>query len=89
MTEPKPIEDRIFVFPDETQRALGTMKLPESARTEANKGTVRFVGPGKPGLEMRTKQGDRVAFGRFSGVTYTHEGEQLLVMRESELLAIL
>ena len=90
----KPLEDRVVVeamAADETT-ASGII-LPDTAQEKPQQGTVVVVGPGKIMKmvlhKMNVKTGDVVLYGKYSGTEITYEGKDLLIMRESDILAIL
>ena len=91
----KPLEDRVVVeamAADETT-ASGSI-LPDTAQEKPQQGTVVGVGKGKNNEDgttskMTVKAGDVVLYGKYSGTEITNEGKHLLIMRESDILAIL
>ena len=91
----KPLEDRVVIeamAADETT-ASGII-LPDTAQEKPQQGTVVVVGPGKNNEDgttskMSVKTGDVVLYGKYSGTEITYEGKDLLIMRESDILAIL
>jgi len=91
----KPLADRVIVKPLEAQeKTKGGIVLPETAKEKPQEGKVIAVGKGKT-LEngqiqpLEVKTGDRVLYGKYSGNEITtKEGEELLIMREEDILAI-
>jgi chaperonin GroES len=90
----RPLHDRVIVkrLDQETKTASGIV-LPETAAEKPDQGEVLAVGNGKilEGGQVRprdVKVGDRVLFGKYSGQTVKMNGEELLVMREEDILAI-
>ena len=90
----KPLEDRILIKPleRETKTSSGIF-LPESASEKPMQGKVVATGPGKllDGGERATpgvKKGDIVVFGKYSGTELQHDGVDYLIMKESDILAI-
>ncbi|MDB3883692.1 co-chaperone GroES, partial [Candidatus Marinimicrobia bacterium] len=63
--------------------------LPDTAQEKPQQGTVLVVGPGKKDSSMTVKSGDKVLYGKYSGTEINHEGKDLLIMRESDILAII
>ena len=68
--------------------------LPEAAREKMNVGTVVAAGPGKvsdsgKAVAMEVKKGDRILYGKYSGTEFSFEGTEYLIMRESDILAVL
>ena len=91
----KPLEDRVLLQRVETEeKTEGGIIVPESAKEKPQEAIVRAVGPGKVNdagerVEMQVSEGDKVLFGKYSGTDVTVDGEEMLILRESELLAIL
>lgn len=90
----KPLDDRVLVQRVETEEKTDAgIIVPESAQEEQNEGIVRATGPGKVGndgerIPVDVDEGDRVLFGEYSGTEVTIGGEEHLILRESELLAV-
>ena len=86
----KPLADRILIEPQaaETKTASG-LYIPDSAKEKPQKGTVLAVGPGKVDEPTTVKVGDVVLYGKYSGTELNVEGKDLLIMRESDILAII
>ena len=86
----KPLEDRVIVeaMAADEKTASGII-LPDTAQEKPQQGTVLVVGPGKKDISMTVKSGDKVLFGKYSGTEINHEGKDLLIMRESDILAII
>ena len=89
----KPLDDRVVIEPLEAEaKTDGGIVLPDTAKEKPIKGKVIAVGPGvlledgKRG-PMSLKKGDLVIFGKFSGNEITVEGEECLIMKESDVLA--
>lgn len=91
----KPLADRVVVKPHEAEeRTAGGIILPDTAKEKPQEGTVVAVGPGKVAengtkIPMEVKVGDRVLYGKYSGTEVTIDGVEHLIMRESDILAIL
>ncbi len=85
----KPLSDRVLVEPmaAETQTASG-IYIPDTAKEKPQKGKVVAVGKGKKDHEMTVKVGDTVLYGKYSGTELKLEGEDFLMMREDDILAI-
>ncbi|MCS6828971.1 MAG: co-chaperone GroES [Caldilinea sp.] len=90
----KPLGDRIVVEPieQEEQTALGIF-LPETAKEKPQQGKVIAVGPGLrtengERIQMDVKVGDRVLYARYAGTTVKVDGKELLILKESDVLAI-
>jgi chaperonin GroES len=90
----KPLDDRIVVLPDEAEdKTAGGIVLPDSAREKPQRGKVLSVGPGKlldsgQRGEMSVKKGDQVFYGKYSGTEVEVGGEQYVIIRESDILAV-
>lgn len=85
----KPLADRVVVSPApaETQTASGII-IPDTAKEKPQQGTVVAVGPGKVDEPMTVKVGDKVLYGKYSGTELKWEGKDYLIMRESDIMAI-
>lgn len=91
----KPLEDRIILKPMEAdQKTAGGIIIPDNAKEKPQKGEVIAVGPGKTSdkgqkIEMSLKKGDKVLYGKYSGTEISIDGQDYLILRESDVLAIL
>lgn len=85
-----PLADRVLVLPEaaEEKTASGII-IPDTAKEKPQKGTVKAVGKGKITEPMTVKEGDVVLYGKYSGTEITIEGVEYLMMRESDILAII
>jgi chaperonin GroES len=86
----KPIADRVLVEPSqaETTTASGII-IPDTAKEKPQRGKVIAVGAGKKDEPMTVKAGDTVLYGKYSGTELTIEGKDYLIMRESDIFAII
>ena len=86
----KPLADRVIVEPAaaETKTASGII-IPDTAQEKPQKGTVVAVGNGKPDEPMTVSKGDTVLYGKYAGTEFKYEGNDYLIMRESDILAII
>lgn len=86
----KPIADRVVVeaAPAEEKTASG-IYIPDTAKEKPQSGTVVAVGNGKVDEPLTVKVGDKVLYGKYSGTEITYEGKEYLIMRESDIYAIL
>ena len=86
----KPLSDRVIVEPAaaETQTASGII-IPDTAKEKPQKGTVIAVGNGKKDEPLTVKVGDTVLYGKYSGTELSVDGNDYLIMRESDIFAIL
>ena len=86
----KPINDRVVVKPAKAEtKTAGGIILPDTAKEKPQKGKIIAVGPGKDGVKMTVKKGDTVLYGKYAGQELNHKGEELLIMREDDILVIL
>jgi len=85
----KPLADRVLVEPleAETKTASGII-IPDSAKEKPQKGNVVAVGPGTKENPVTVKVGNSVLYGKYSGTELKLEGKNYLIMRESDILAI-
>lgn len=86
----KPLADRVLVepMPAESKTASGII-IPDTAKEKPMKGTVVAAGPGKKDEPMSVKVGDVVLYGKYAGTELAIEGKDFLIMRESDIFAIL
>lgn len=85
----KPLADRVIVKPAAAEeKTKGGIIIPDTAKEKPQKGTVVAAGPGKKDEPVTVKVGDDVLYGKYSGTEITVEGEDYLIMRESDILAI-
>ncbi len=91
----KPLEDRVVVEPKEAEdKTASGIILPDTAKEKPQEATVVAMGPGKASdsgtiVKMTVKVGDKVLYGKYSGTEVTVDGKEYLIMRESDILAIL
>jgi chaperonin GroES len=86
----KPLADRVLVAPAEAeQKTAGGIIIPDTAKEKPQKGTVIEVGPGKKDEPMTVKTGDTVLYGKYSGTELQLDGENYLIMKESDIYAII
>ena len=85
----KPLADRVLVepAPAEEKTAAGII-IPDTAKEKPQKGTVVAVGPGKKDEPMTVNVGDNVLYGKYAGTELTIDGNNYLIMRESDIVAI-
>ena len=85
----KPLADRVLVEPKEaeTKTASGII-IPDNAKEKPQKGTVVAVGNGKKDEPLTVKVGDNVLYGKYGGTELKLDGKDYLMMRESDILAI-
>ncbi|MEP0829239.1 MAG: co-chaperone GroES [bacterium] len=90
----KPLADRVVVKPVEMAEVKkGGIIIPDTAKEKPQEGEVMEVGPGRTTedgkkIPMEVKKGDRVLYGKYSGTEVSLDGTEYLIMRESDILAI-
>lgn len=85
----KPLADRVLVEPAAAEeKTAGGIFIPDTAKEKPQKGTVVAVGPGKKDEPMTVKNGDNVLYGKYAGTEITIDGTNYLIMRESDIVAI-
>ena len=86
----KPLADRVLVVPVAAEeKTVSGIIIPDSAKEKPLKGTVRAVGQGTKDEEMVLKEGDVVLYGKYAGTEIEWEGEKVLIMRQSDVLAVI
>lgn len=90
----KPLSDRIIIKPSPAEeKTKGGIILPDTAKEKPVVGEVVAVGPGRKSddgqiVPMEVKTGDKVLYGKYSGTEVTIDGQEYLIMRESDIFAI-
>ena len=91
----KPLADRVVVKPHEAEETTASgIILPDTAKEKPQAGKIVAIGPGKVSdvgnaIAMTVKVGDNVLYGKYSGTEITVDGDEVLIMRESDILAVL
>jgi len=91
----KPLHDRVLVRRTESEeKTAGGFIIPDSAKEKPSEGEIVAAGPGARKdsgelIEMAVKAGDKVLFGKWSGTEVTIDGEELLMMKESDIMGII
>jgi chaperonin GroES len=84
-----PLHDRVIVKPAAAEeKTAGGIIIPDTAKEKPQRGTIIAAGPGKKDEPVTVKSGDTVLYGKYAGTEITIEGEEYLIMRESDILAI-
>jgi chaperonin GroES len=88
-----PLADRVVIRPlEETEQMRGGLYIPDTAKEKPQQGEVIAVGPGRfekgEHVKMELKVGDKVLYGKYSGTEVTIDNEQLLIVKESDVLAV-
>jgi chaperonin GroES len=86
----KPLADRVLVqaAPAEEKTAFGII-IPDTAKEKPQRGTVVAAGPGKKDEPITVKVGDTILYGKYAGTEITVDGQEYLIMRESDIFAII
>ncbi len=91
----KPLSDRVVVSPSEEEAATspGGIIIPDTAKEKPQQGSIVAVGPGRTTdegtlIEMGVSVGDTVIYSKYAGTEYTQNGNDYLILRESDILAI-
>ncbi len=86
----QPLADRVLVQPAEAEtKTAGGIIIPDSAKEKPQRGTVVAVGPGKKDEPTTVKSADTILYGKYSGTEIQVDGKDYLIMRESDIFAIL
>jgi chaperonin GroES len=91
----KPLQDRVIIKRlEEEQKTAGGIIIPDTAKEKPQQGKVLAVGPGKvldsgTRLDLTVKEGDIVLFGKYSGSEVKIDGDEVLIMREDDILGII
>ena len=85
-----PLHDRVIVKPAAAEvKTAGGIIIPDTAKEKPQRGKVIAVGNGKVDEPMTVKVGDEVLYGKYAGTEITYDGKELLIMRESDIFAVL
>lgn len=85
----RPLADRVLVLPAPAEEKVGGIIIPDTAKEKPLHGKVVAVGNGTKDEEMILKEGDEVLYGKYSGTELEYEGTKYLMMRQSDVLAVL
>ncbi|HAH51137.1 MAG: co-chaperone GroES [Balneola sp.] len=94
MASIKPLGDRVLVQADAAEEKTSSgLYIPDTAKEKPQQGTVIAVGAGKVEngnkIDMTVKKGDKVLYGKYAGTEVSFDGEEYLIMRESDIVGIL
>lgn len=95
MSTLKPLHDRVIVKRvEEDEKTAGGLIIPDTAKEKPSRGKIIAVGPGARGEDgkrqiLDVQEGDTVLFGKWSGTEVKIDGEELIIMKESDILAII
>ena len=85
----KPLADRVLIEPAAAEeKTAGGIIIPDTAKEKPQRGKVVAVGNGKPDEPLTVKTGDNVLYGKYAGTEISIEGKAYLIMRESDIFAI-
>lgn len=86
----KPLADRVLVEPKEAEtKTASGLYIPDTAKEKPQEGKVIAAGPGKKDEPMEVKVGDEVIYGKYAGTEVTVKGKKYLIVKQSDILAIL
>ena len=89
MAKIQPLADRVLVKPAAAEeKTVGGIIIPDSAKEKPLRGTVLAVGNGTKDEQMVLMEGDTILYGKYAGTELEFDGEKLLIMRQSDVLAI-
>lgn len=94
MASIKPLGDRVLVQADAAEEKTSSgLYIPDTAKEKPQQGTIIAVGAGKVEngnkIDMTVKKGDKVLYGKYAGTEVSFDGEEYLIMRESDIVGIL
>lgn len=84
----KPLADRVLVLPAQAEEKVGGIIIPDTAKEKPQHGKIVAAGQGTKDEEMVLKEGDEVLYGKYSGTELEYEGVKYLIMRQSDVLAV-
>ena len=84
----KPLADRVLVLPAQAEEKVGGIIIPDTAKEKPQHGTIVAAGNGTKDEEMILKEGDEILYGKYSGTELVVEGTKYLIMRQSDVLAV-
>ncbi|MBQ9450500.1 MAG: co-chaperone GroES [Bacteroidales bacterium] len=86
----KPLADRVLIEPKEAEtKTASGIYIPDTAKEKPQQGTVLAAGPGKKDEPMEVKAGDQVLYGKYAGTEVTVDNKKYLIVKQSDILAIL
>ena len=84
----KQLADRVLVLPAQAEEKVGGIIIPDTAKEKPQHGTIVAAGNGTKDEEMILKEGDEILYGKYSGTELEVEGTKYLIMRQSDVLAV-
>ena len=85
----QPLADRVLIIPAVAEEKIGGIIIPDTAKEKPLRGKVVATGKGTKDEEMILKEGDEVLYGKYAGTELEFDGEKYLMMRQSDVLAVL
>ena len=86
----KPLADRVLIEPKEAEtKTAAVIYIPDTAKEKPQQGTVVAAGPGKKDEPMEVKVGDQVIYGKYAGTEVNFEDKKYLIVKQSDILAVL
>ena len=86
----KPLADRVVIEPEQAdEKTISGIIIPDTAQEKPQRGKVMAVGTGTADEKMEVKKGDSVLYGKFSGTEVSIDGTDYLIMRQSDILAVI
>lgn len=84
----KPLADRVLVLPAQAEEKVGGIIIPDTAKEKPQHGKVVATGNGTKDEKMVLKEGDEILYGKYSGTELEFDGTKYLIMRQSDVLAV-
>ena len=84
----QPLADRVLVLPAPAEEKVGGIIIPDTAKEKPQHGTIVAAGQGTKDEAMVLKEGDEILYGKYSGTELEYEGTKYLIMRQSDVLAV-
>jgi chaperonin GroES len=86
----KPLADRVIIEPAVAEeKTAGGIIIPDTAKEKPQRGTVVAIGPGKKDEPLTVKVDDQVLYAKYAGTEIVHDGKTYLILRESDIVAII
>ena len=85
----KPLADRVLVLPTAAEEKVGGIIIPDTAKEKPLRGRIVAAGNGTKDEQMVLKEGDEVLYGKYAGTELEFDGTKYLIMRQSDVLAII
>ena len=85
----QPLGDRVLVLPAPAEEKIGGIIIPDTAKEKPLRGKIVAAGNGTKDEEIILKEGDQVLYGKYAGTELEFDGEKYLMMRQSDVLAII